>query len=108
MHIVGQSHIDMAWLWRYEQTRRKGIKTYRKAVYHSQRFPDSYRFAASEPSLLAWIKEDDPELFEQIKTWQQNGNIELVGGSWVEPDCNIPSGEAFHSPTFIWDAFLSR
>ena len=24
VHMVGQSHIDCAWMWRYEQTRKKG------------------------------------------------------------------------------------
>jgi alpha-mannosidase len=95
IHIVGQSHIDMAWKWRYEQTRRKGIKTYRKAVFHSDLFPNAFHFAASEPSLLQWMKEDDPELFTKVKALQKQGIIELVGGAWVEPDCMMPSGEAF-------------
>ncbi len=93
IHAVGQSHIDMAWRWRYEQTRRKGIITFRKAVYHANRFPD-YRFALSEPQLLAWIQEDNPGLFEDIKETVAKGGIELVGGSWIEPDCMMPSGES--------------
>ncbi len=95
LHILGQSHIDMAWKWRYRQTRRKGIKTMRKAIRHTEMFPDSFLYAASQPCLLDWIKEDEPELFEKIKEYHKKGNIELVGGSWVEPDCMMPSGEAF-------------
>ncbi len=93
IHVVGQSHIDMAWRWRFEQTRRKGIITFRKAVYHARRFPD-YRFALSQPQLLAWIEEDDPALFTDIKDVVGKGGIELVGGSWIEPDCMMPSGES--------------
>jgi alpha-mannosidase len=95
IHIVGQSHIDMAWKWRYEQTRRKGIKTYRKAILHKNMFPGAFKFAASEPSLLDWIKTDDPDLFNQVKAAEKEGAIELVGGAWVEPDCMLPGGEAF-------------
>ncbi len=93
IHAVGQSHIDMAWRWRYEQTRRKGIITFRKAVYHARRFPD-FRFALSEPQLLDWIQQDNPGLFEDIKETVAKGGIELVGGSWIEPDCMMPSGES--------------
>ncbi|MFX0099536.1 MAG: alpha-mannosidase [Candidatus Hodarchaeota archaeon] len=95
IHLVGESHIDVAWLWRYEQTRRKAIVTFRKAVLHAKMFPGQYNFALSEPLLLEWVKEDDPELFKDIQDCVKNGGIELVGGSYVEPDCMMPSGESF-------------
>ncbi|MHA1611442.1 MAG: alpha-mannosidase [Promethearchaeota archaeon] len=94
IHMCGQSHIDMCWLWRYEQTRKKGIKTLRKVVTHARLFPDNFKYAVSEPQLLQWIKEDDPQLFGEIQELHKGGQIELVGGSWVEPDCMMPSGEA--------------
>ena len=93
-HLVGQSHIDIAWLWRIEQTRKKSIVTFKKAVFHTKRFPKSYCFALSEPILLEWILEDDPELFKEIQLSVIDGGIELVGGSYVEPDCMMPCGEA--------------
>ncbi|MHA2289781.1 MAG: alpha-mannosidase, partial [Promethearchaeota archaeon] len=93
-HLVGQSHIDIAWLWRIEQTRKKSIVTFKKAIYHSNRFPKAYCFALSEPILLEWILEDDPELFKDIQKTVEDGGIELVGGSYVEPDCMMPCGEA--------------
>ncbi len=94
VHIIGQSHIDCAWMWRFEQTRKKAQVTFAKAVLHSKMFPDDFHFALSEPLLLEWIKLDNPELFNQIKELVKKGNIELVGGSYVEPDCLMPSGEA--------------
>ncbi|GAB4325378.1 MAG: alpha-mannosidase [Promethearchaeota archaeon] len=94
VHCVGQSHIDVAWKWRYEQTRKKAAVTFRKAVYHAKTFPGTFCFALSEPLLLEWVKEDDPELFEEVREAVRAGGIELVGGSYVEPDCVMPSGEA--------------
>ncbi|MHA1491422.1 MAG: alpha-mannosidase [Promethearchaeota archaeon] len=94
VHMVGQSHIDMAWMWRFEQTRKKAIITFRKAILHSKMFPEMFCFALSEPLLLEWVQEDDPELFKQIQETVKAGNIELVGGSYIEPDCMMPSGEA--------------
>jgi alpha-mannosidase len=95
IHQVGESHIDCAWLWRFEQTRRKGFKTFQKAVLHAKRFPNKFSFALSEPLLLAWIKEDEPEFFKELQETVKSGAIELVGGSYVEPDCMMPSGESF-------------
>jgi alpha-mannosidase len=94
VHMVGQSHIDCAWMWRFEQTRKKAQVTFRKAILHAKLFPKTFCYALSEPLLLEWIKEDDPDLFKQIQETVKEGNIELVGGSYVEPDCMMPSGEA--------------
>ncbi len=95
VHVIGQSHIDVAWMWQFVQTRKKAQVTFRKAVFHSNLFPDDFCFALSEPILLEWIKEDDLELFKEIQEKVKAGNIELVGGAYVEPDCMMPSGEAF-------------
>nr|MDO8111288.1 glycoside hydrolase family 38 C-terminal domain-containing protein [Candidatus Sigynarchaeota archaeon] len=95
IYMAGESHIDVAWLWRYEQTRKKSAVTLRKAVMHAKMFPGKFNYALSEPILLEWIKEDDPALFEEIKAEVKRGGIELVGGAYVEPDCMMPSGEAF-------------
>jgi len=95
VHMVGQSHIDCAWMWRFEQTRKKAQVTFRKALLHAKMFPETFCFALSEPLLLDWIKEDNLELFKQIQETVKAGNIEIVGGSYVEPDCMMPSGEAF-------------
>ncbi|MBY9015829.1 MAG: hypothetical protein KGD68_09080, partial [Candidatus Lokiarchaeota archaeon] len=95
IHQVGESHIDCAWMWRYEQTRKKAQVTFRKAVLHAKMFPETFCFALSEPLLLDWVKQDDPDLFKQIQATVKAGNIELVGGSYVEPDCMMPSGESF-------------
>ncbi|MHA1255971.1 MAG: alpha-mannosidase [Promethearchaeota archaeon] len=95
IHQVGESHIDCAWMWRYEQTRKKAQVTFKKAILHAKMFPETYCFALSEPLLLDWIKQDDPKLFKQIQETVKAGNIELVGGSYVEPDCMMPSGESF-------------
>jgi len=94
VHLVGQSHIDVAWMWRIEQTRKKAQVTFRKAILHSELFPDWFHFALSQPILLEWIKEDNPPLFRKIQEKVKSGNIELVGGSYVEPDCMMPSAEA--------------
>src|SRR5271157_3985108 len=105
IYMAGESHIDVAWLWRYEQTRKKAATTLRKALMHAKMFPGTFNYALSEPILLEWIKEDDPDLFDQIKEEVNRGGIELVGGAYVEPDCMMPSGEAFVRQRLIGQMF---
>ena len=95
IHMSGHSHIDIAWKWRYEQTRQKGLLTLKKALIHGQLFPGQFTYSNSEPILLEWIMQDAPEVFEDIKNAVNDGTIELVGGAFVEPDCMMPCGEAF-------------
>ncbi|MBN2151414.1 MAG: alpha-mannosidase [Candidatus Lokiarchaeota archaeon] len=93
---VFHSHIDVCWLWRYEQTRKKAAVTFRKACRMGTKYyPGLYKFQGSEPQLFDWIQQDDPELFKLIQEQVKAGTFNLVGGSWVEPDCMMPSGEAF-------------
>ncbi|MGV2794947.1 alpha-mannosidase, partial [Clostridium perfringens] len=53
-----------------------------------------YRYAQSQPQLFAYLKDNDPDLYARVKERIQEGRIELVGGMWVEPDLNLPSGES--------------
>lgn len=58
-----------------------------------EQFPD-YLFLQTQPQLYAYVKEDYPELYEQIKARIQEGQWEVEGSMWLEADCNIPSGES--------------
>ena len=51
-------------------------------------------FTASSAAYYAWVEQMDPLLFERVKTHVSTGRWCVVGGEWVEPDCNLPSGEA--------------
>ncbi len=92
-YITGQSHVDVAWKWRFSQTIRKTIVTYAKAVWHIRHHP-RFAFASSQPVLLDWVRRQDPRLFRSIQAAAKTGRFDLVGGMWLEPDCRIPSGES--------------
>jgi len=93
LSAVGHAHIDTAWLWPLAETRRKCIRTFSSALRYMEDYPD-YKFACSQAQQYEWIKEMQPELYARIKQKVQEGRFIPAGGSWVEPDCNIPSGEA--------------
>lgn len=92
-HMVGQSHIDIAWLWPVRETVRKASRTFSTVDRLMEEYPE-YRYAQSQPLLFAFLKDNDPELFERVKARIAEGRWELVGGMWVEPDLNLPSGES--------------
>src|SRR5277367_6295092 len=41
-----------------------------------------------------WMAEKYPSMNAEIKKRIQEGRWEIVGGMWVEPDLNMPSGES--------------
>lgn len=53
-----------------------------------------YKFACSQAQQFAWVKKDAPALFDRIARKVAAGQFVPVGGTWVEPDCNLPSGES--------------
>jgi alpha-mannosidase len=93
LNCIGHSHIDLAWLWPIRETKRKGARTFATVNHMMDRYED-YRFGASQPQLLQWMKEDYPQLFEAIKKRVKEGKFELQGGMWVEADTNLSGGEA--------------
>ncbi|MBP5274473.1 MAG: alpha-mannosidase, partial [Abditibacteriota bacterium] len=93
MGIIGHSHMDTAWLWPLRETWRKCARTFSSALSLMDEYPE-FRFIQSSPAQTEKIKELYPSIFEGIKKRVAEGRYEPNGGMWVEPDCNIPSGEA--------------
>ena len=109
VHAIGHAHLDLAWLWPIRETMRKGARTFASALYNFEKYPE-YRFGCSQPQLFAWMKEREPELYLKIKDAVRDGRIEPQGTFWIEPDCSMPSGEAFvrqvlHGAKFFKDEF---
>lgn len=92
--IIGHSHLDTAWLWTVEETRRKLMRTVSNAVTLLHRHPE-YRFFMSTVLYLKWIEEDDPALFSEVKKLVLEGRFEVNGATWVECDGNLTGSEAF-------------
>ena len=90
---VGHAHIDSAWLWPLRETRRKVNRTLANVVCLIED-GSSLIFALPAAQHVAWLKEDDPELFERVRELVAKGRIVPVGGMWVEPDAVLPGGEA--------------
>jgi len=90
---IGNAHIDTAWLWPLAETRRKVARTLASALQLAETEPDQV-FAFSQAQQLDWLRADRPALYERVRAAIISGRIVLVGGMWVEPDGNLPGGEA--------------
>lgn len=93
LSAVGHAHIDTAWLWPTAETVRKCERTFSSQTAYMDQYPE-YKFACSQAQQYAWIKEKNPELWQRMCAKVKSGQFIPVGGSWIEPDCNIPSGES--------------
>ncbi len=94
VHLVGNAHIDPVWLWRWPEGLQEIRATFRSAVDRMEEYPD-FVFTCDSVMYLEWIEQHDPELFGVIRKRIAEGRWQVIGGWWVEPDCNIPSGESF-------------
>lgn len=93
VHVVGHTHIDVAWLWRLKHTREKAQRSFSTVLRLMERY-DEYIFLQTQPQLYKYIKEDCLELYGRIKKRIAEGRWEPEGGMWVEADCNVTSGES--------------
>lgn len=90
---VGHAHLDTAWLWPIRETKRKCLRTFSNQLALMDRYPD-YRFLCSQAQQYAWVEQQAPALFEQVKKRVKDGRWEPNGGMWIEPDVNCISGES--------------
>jgi alpha-mannosidase len=103
--MIGNAHIDPVWLWPWQEGYQEARATFRSAIERMDEYPD-FRFTCDQMVLLAWVEESDPELFAKIKRRVAEGRWVNVGGWWVEPDCNAPSGEAFARQGLLGQRYL--
>jgi alpha-mannosidase len=105
--LTGHAHIDLAWLWPYDETRRKLRRTFHTALGLLARSPD-FRFNQSTAHYYAEIERDDPDLFAAIKQRVAEGRWEPIGGMWVEPDTNMPTGESLVRQLLYGQGYFER
>lgn len=90
---VGHCHIDTCWLWPFAETHRKIARSWSNQCALMERYPE-HRFTCSSAQQYKWLKQDYPSVFERVRHWIERGAFQYIGGSWVEHDTNIPSGES--------------
>jgi alpha-mannosidase len=89
----GNAHIDAAWLWPWTETVDVVKRTFSTALQLMNEYPD-YTYTQSAAAYNEWMADKYPEINAEIKKRIKEGRWEVVGGMWVEPDLNMPSGES--------------
>lgn len=92
-HLTGNSHIDAAWLWPWTETVDAVKRTFGTALQLMNEYPD-YTYTQSAAQYFEWMADKYPAINDEIKKRVKEGRWEIVGGMWVEPDLNMPDGEA--------------
>ena len=93
IHLLCNAHIDPVWLWEWEEGAAAAISTFRTAADLCEEF-DGFIFNHNEVTLYQWVEEYEPALFERIRRLVRQGRWHIMGGWYLQPDCNMPSGEA--------------
>ncbi|NQT74155.1 MAG: alpha-mannosidase [Chloroflexi bacterium] len=92
IHLVCNAHLDPVWLWEWEEGAVEAISTFRTAVDLCEEF-EGLVFNHNEVILYQWVEEYEPDLFERIQRLVKAGKWHIMGGWYLQPDCNMPSGE---------------
>lgn len=90
---IGNCHIDTCWLWPWAETKRKIARSWSNQCDLLDRYPE-HRFVASQAQQFKWLEQLYPYVWDRVKSHIKKGNFMTIGGSWVEHDTNMPSGES--------------
>lgn len=94
IHLICNAHLDPVWLWEWPEGAGEALSTFRTAaeLCESRR---GFVFCHNEAVLYRWVEEHEPGLFRRIRRLVRDGRWHIMGGWWIQPDCNMPSGESF-------------
>jgi alpha-mannosidase len=92
-YLVGNGHLDAAYRWQLKDTVGKVYTTFNNQVNLLTSNSD-YRYSQTSSIYYKWMKEYYPTLYSSIKSKVSSGQLDIVGGEVIEPDCNVTSGES--------------
>ena len=107
VRAIGNSHIDMAWLWPWTETVEVVRNTFQSVLDLMREYPD-FKFTMSSARTYEWMQEKYPDMFEQIKQRVKEGRWEVIGGMWVEPDLNMPDGESLVRQILVGKRYFQK
>lgn len=108
-YMIGNAHLDPVWQWQWTEGYAETKATFKSALDRMNEY-DDFIFVCSSASIYEWCEECAPAMFDEIKQRVAEGRWIIVGGWWVQPDCNLPSGESFtrqglYSQNYFYEKF---
>lgn len=92
-HLICNAHIDPIWQWDLPEGVSATLSTFYSALKLCKEF--DYIFCHNEVTVYKYVEEYAPELFKEIKELVKQGKWHIMGGWYLQPDCNMPQGESF-------------
>ena len=103
---VAHAHIDMNWMWRFDETVAVTLDTFRTMLTLITEYP-GFTFSQSQAAVYRIVEEHDPEMLKEIRRRVKEGRWEVTASTWVEADKNLPSGESLVRQTVASRRYLS-
>ncbi|MGB8958187.1 MAG: glycoside hydrolase family 38 C-terminal domain-containing protein [Candidatus Aminicenantales bacterium] len=94
IHLISNAHLDPVWLWEWQEGAGEALSTFRQAAEFCEK-RKGYVFCHNEAVLYEWVEAYEPALFRRIRRLVREKKWHIMGGWYVQPDCNMPSGESF-------------
>ncbi|MBE6590177.1 MAG: alpha-mannosidase [Ruminococcaceae bacterium] len=107
LYFVGNAHIDPVWLWHWQDGYSEVLATFRSALDRMKEEP-TFKFTSACAVYYQWVEKSDPEMLQEIKERVKEGRWNIVGGWFLQPDCNIPTGESFARHALISQRYLKK
>ena len=106
VHLICNAHLDPIWQWEWEEGAAAALSTFRAAADLADEF--DYIFCHNEVTLYKYIEEYAPALFAKIKKLIREGKWHIIGGWYLQPDCNMPAGESFVRQILVGRRYFSE
>ncbi len=107
IHIVLNAHLDPVWLWPWTAGVDECLNTCYTMCNTLDRHPDII-FTRGEAWVYEQVRRHDPALFRRIKAHIRAGRWSVVGGWWIQPDCNLPGLENMHRQIELGRAWFKK
>jgi len=107
LYLVCNAHLDPVWLWEWEEGAAEALSTFRTAAQLCEEFGE-FVFTHNEALLYQWIEEYEPDLFARIQELVKKKKWHILGGWYIQPDCNIPSGESFVRQILVGKRYFKK
>jgi len=107
IHLICNAHLDPVWLWEWEEGAAEAMSTFRTAAEICEQ-NDCFVFNHNEVILYKWVQDYDPDLFKRIQRLVKTGKWHIMGGWFLQPDCNMPSGESFVRQILLGKAYFRK
>lgn len=107
IHMIGNAHLDPVWLWQWPEGLQALRATFRSALDRMNETP-GFIFTAAQAAVYEWLDRCEPEMLAEIRERVQEGRWVIAGGWWMQPDCNLPSGEAFARQSLYGQLFFQE